>query len=101
MCVVGKNLNSPNWSSIADDSITRGSIGVPDLKEFSLSSPCARGLWLVSHSLTFGQGYYNTMNPLANGTISILYFQFHWKHELCNLPELDPDEAPSVGGVPA
>ena len=27
-CVVDKNLNTPNWSSMADDAITRGSIGV-------------------------------------------------------------------------
>ena len=27
-CVVGKNPNTPNWSSMADDTITWGSIGV-------------------------------------------------------------------------
>ena len=28
-CVVGKNLKTPNWSPMAEDAITRGSIGVP------------------------------------------------------------------------
>ena len=27
-CVVGKNLNTPNWSSMADDAITQSGIGV-------------------------------------------------------------------------
>ena len=27
-CVVGKDPNTPNWSSMADDAITRGGIGV-------------------------------------------------------------------------
>ena len=27
-CVVGKSPNTPNWSSMADDAITQGGIGV-------------------------------------------------------------------------
>ena len=27
--------------------------------------------------------------------------QYTEKQDICTLPELDPDEAPSVGGVPA
>ena len=27
-CVVGKNPNTPNWSSMADDAITQSGIGV-------------------------------------------------------------------------
>ena len=28
VCVVGKNLNTSNWSFMADDTITQGGIGV-------------------------------------------------------------------------
>ena len=68
MCVVGKNPNTANWSSMADDVITRGIIGLGSL--FYICGTISNWQWCQCTLKTSGYVFFNALIQLNLTTIT-------------------------------